>query len=76
MLKIAKEKMERTNADAIVANDISRSDRGFGADKNEASVILRNGDCKKFLLAKKEKIAEQLINHLIKDMEQTSSSTK
>ncbi len=76
ILKIVDEKIEQANADAIVANDISRSDRGFEADKNEVTVVLRNGLYKKFTLKNKRDIAHQLIYYLIKDMEQISSPTK
>lgn len=38
----AEEKLARKGADLLVANDVSRSDIGFGADDNEVTVYRRN----------------------------------
>ena len=40
----AREKMGAKGADAIVANDVSRTDIGFGADEHEATLILKNAE--------------------------------
>lgn len=72
LLKAAKQKMREARADVVVANDISKPDRGFGADTNKISVVLKNGAYKRFPLARKEDVAEQLVNYLFKSMKQTS----
>jgi|SRR5690349_6191584 len=40
----ARGKLERKGIDAVVVNDISRSDIGFDADANEVTVVLADGD--------------------------------
>ena len=37
----ARAKLERKNADLIVANDVSRADAGFGVDTNVVTLISR-----------------------------------
>ena len=41
MLENARGKLARKNADLIVANDVSRSDAGFGVDTNIVTLISR-----------------------------------
>lgn len=53
----AKGKLERKNLDLIIANDISRSDIGFGQDENEVLLLTPASEkiiekCSKSLLAK------------------------
>ncbi len=64
VLMHAREKLERKELDMIVANDISRSDIGFGSDFNEVTILFR--DKERFDLPKAEKyiIARQLLVHL------------
>ena len=38
----ARRKLERKRVDLIVANDVSREDSGFGADRNEATLVSRD----------------------------------
>ena len=42
VLENAQRKMERKNADLVVANDVSRSDAGFGVDTNVITLISRS----------------------------------
>jgi phosphopantothenoylcysteine decarboxylase / phosphopantothenate---cysteine ligase len=60
----AYKKLEQTNADAVVANDISKKDRGFESDTNELMVVLHNGETKHFGLTAKKIIAGQLITFI------------
>lgn len=62
LIKTAKARLIESDADAIVANDISKSDRGFQADTNEVIVILKNGDVQKLPLAPKKVIAQQILD--------------
>jgi len=53
----AQGKLERKNLDLIIANDISRSDIGFGHDENEVLLLTESSEkilekCSKSLLAK------------------------
>jgi phosphopantothenoylcysteine decarboxylase/phosphopantothenate--cysteine ligase len=53
----AREKMRRKNLDAIVANDVSRSDIGFDSDSNEVRVYFSDGTALDMATAAKEAIA-------------------
>lgn len=54
-------KMRRKNLDAIVANDISRSDIGFEADQNEVTVLFPNHPPQILERTSKAEIARQLL---------------
>lgn len=41
LLENARKKLEKKNADLIVANDVSRSDAGFGVDTNAVTLMTR-----------------------------------
>ena len=56
--------MQECNADAIIINDISKSDRGFGADTNEVFVVFGNVSPVKISLKPKEAVAKELITVL------------
>lgn len=43
LVENAKAKIERKNADFVVANDVSKPDIGFGTDDNEVTIISRDG---------------------------------
>jgi len=53
----ALEKMQRKNLDAIVANDVSRTDIGFESDNNEVRIFFPDGDVMDLPLATKDGIA-------------------
>ena len=53
----ALEKMRRKNLDAIVANDVSRTDIGFESDNNEVRIFFPDGDVMDLPLATKDGIA-------------------
>jgi phosphopantothenoylcysteine decarboxylase / phosphopantothenate---cysteine ligase len=42
VLANAREKLHRKNLDAIVANDVTRTDSGFGSETNAITIILRD----------------------------------
>lgn len=65
LLNEARVKLQDADADAVVANDISRNDRGFQADSNEVIVVKKNGEYKKFSLALKKEIARSIVDYLI-----------
>ena len=44
LLAHARQKLERKGLDLVIANDVSRSDIGFGSDHNEVRVISAAGD--------------------------------
>ncbi len=57
----AKDKLQRKKLDYIVANDVSKSDRGFGADSNAVTVFGADGSCHVLPLASKKTIAQNLL---------------
>lgn len=61
LLANARGKLERKNLDWIVANDVSRHDRGMGADANAVTMIARDGRMLEFDIAAKSEIAQQII---------------
>jgi len=50
-------KIRKKNLDAIVANDVSRTDIGFESDDNEVRIIFADGETRELPLASKEGIA-------------------
>ena len=56
-----REKLQRKNADMIVANDISRPDAGFDADTNAVTLITAEGD-ETVALAPKTQIAGVILD--------------
>lgn len=60
-----KEKLKESNADAIVINDVSKSDRGFGVDTNEVTVIKKNSEKKHISLCSKQEVAEEIVSYLL-----------
>ncbi|HSW96795.1 MAG TPA: bifunctional phosphopantothenoylcysteine decarboxylase/phosphopantothenate--cysteine ligase CoaBC [Candidatus Saccharimonadales bacterium] len=60
----AREKLIKTKADAVVANDISKSDRGFESDMNEAIIVLANGEIKTISYASKKEIANEIVDYI------------
>ena len=63
----AKEKIVQKGCDYLVANDISRTDIGFGSYENEVSVLFKNGDIRKLEKTSKYIIAEKIINMVIEN---------
>ena len=54
-------KLNRKNLDWIVANDVGRTDRGFGADTNAVTLFSRDGRQVELPLAGKDEIARQIL---------------
>lgn len=59
---IAQEKIKESKADAIVINDVSRKDTGFGVDTNEVYIVTKNGKKKRLPIASKQEIAKGIID--------------
>lgn len=65
LIKLAKAKLEESNADAIIANDVSKKDRGFQVDTNEVMVIIKDGVVKEIPLDTKQNISREIIVSLL-----------
>jgi phosphopantothenoylcysteine decarboxylase / phosphopantothenate---cysteine ligase len=57
-------KLNESNADAVIANDIGRKDRGFESDDNEVLIVLPDGKTKHLSLASKNKIANEIVQYI------------
>jgi phosphopantothenoylcysteine decarboxylase/phosphopantothenate--cysteine ligase len=61
VLEYAREKLKSKNLDWIIANDVSRKDRGFGADNNAVTMIAANGEVVELPLTDKLLLAGRII---------------
>ncbi|HZB26107.1 MAG TPA: phosphopantothenoylcysteine decarboxylase, partial [Vicinamibacterales bacterium] len=67
-----REKLQRKNADMIVANDISRADAGFDADTNVVTLITAEGD-EAVALAPKAQIAGVILDRAERLLERVAA---
>jgi phosphopantothenoylcysteine decarboxylase/phosphopantothenate--cysteine ligase len=61
----AREKLERKNADLVVANDVSDQSIGFDSDQNEVLVIARDGTTTRLEKAPKFVIANRILDLVV-----------
>lgn len=54
MIENARGKLSRKNADMVVANDVGRSDAGFGVDTNAVTLITADGETALPLMSKRD----------------------
>jgi phosphopantothenoylcysteine decarboxylase/phosphopantothenate--cysteine ligase len=66
LISNAKAKLEEKNLDMIVANDITREDAGFGSDKNQATLIWKDGRTEELELMEKSTLSDMLIQEAAK----------
>jgi phosphopantothenoylcysteine decarboxylase/phosphopantothenate--cysteine ligase len=59
----AREKLDRKGADAIVLNDVSRSEIGFESAQNEVVIVERGGE-RHVPLASKEQVADAILDRV------------
>jgi len=62
-IKRARGKLERKGVDAIVFNDVSRSEIGFDSEQNEVTIVERDGE-HHIPLASKDDIAEAILDRV------------
>ena len=65
LLANAAGKLQRKNLDWIVANDVSKSDRGFGSADNAVTMICRDGRKIDVPLASKQVIAATILQNIL-----------
>jgi phosphopantothenoylcysteine decarboxylase / phosphopantothenate---cysteine ligase len=65
--KNALTKLENKNCDWIIANDVSKKDRGFNSDFNEVTIHYKNSEDKKekLSLKKKSEISEEIVDRIV-----------
>lgn len=61
----AQDKLQRKHLDMIAANDISRSDIGFGSDENLVTLFFADGTKKVLQKAEKEQIADGILDEAL-----------
>jgi phosphopantothenoylcysteine decarboxylase/phosphopantothenate--cysteine ligase len=59
----AREKLERKGLDAIIFNDVSRSDIGFDSEQNEVVIVDREGE-HRVELAPKRAVADAILDRV------------
>ncbi|QQG40831.1 MAG: bifunctional phosphopantothenoylcysteine decarboxylase/phosphopantothenate--cysteine ligase CoaBC [Candidatus Levyibacteriota bacterium] len=59
------EKLRESSADAVVVNDVSKPDRGFGVDTNEVTIIKKGLEKKHISLRSKQEVAEEIVSYLL-----------
>jgi phosphopantothenoylcysteine decarboxylase/phosphopantothenate--cysteine ligase len=69
LLENAESKLKSKKLDMIVANDISAADAGFNVDTNRVSLLFKDGTIEPLSLMGKDEVAEVLISHLVKLLE-------
>ncbi|MDH4017467.1 MAG: phosphopantothenoylcysteine decarboxylase, partial [Actinomycetota bacterium] len=62
----AKRKIARKGCDLLVANDISRTDAGFGTDDNAVLFVTPGGEVEELPLLPKREVAAQLFDRIEK----------
>lgn len=65
LLENAQQKLRKKQADYIIANDISKKNIAFGSDKNQVSILSKEGSTKLPLL-EKEKLAHKIFDYIIR----------
>lgn len=65
----AEKKLRDKNLDLIVANDVSDPAIGMESDKNEVTILFRNGEKRKIPRATKKNLARELIKIFVKTRE-------
>ncbi len=72
----ARGKLLRKGCDLLVANDVSRSDIGFGSEKNEVTLFFSDGDRLHLACASKQEIAEEVIREIEKLIEDRKGASE
>jgi phosphopantothenoylcysteine decarboxylase/phosphopantothenate--cysteine ligase len=67
----AQNKLLAKNCDAIVANDVSKTDSGMESDENEVTIFFRGGEIKTISRASKKIIGRELVKIISKMLEKS-----
>lgn len=73
LLASAQAKLKAKKCDLIVANDVSKSDRGFGAPTNEVLLVGKEGETL-VPLASKDLVAHRIITRVLLDLQSSSGA--
>ena len=64
LIENARAKLRRKNADFIVANDVSRPDVGLDSDRNQVTILGRDGQAWEVPQASKVEVAETILDRV------------
>ncbi len=62
----AKQKLQKKQLDLIIANDITSTGSGFGADTNQVTLIDRKGKVESLPLLTKREVADRILDKVVK----------
>jgi len=65
LVENARKKLEGKSLDLIVANDITATDSGFGADTNKVIIIDRQGKVESLPLLSKSQVAHKILDRVV-----------
>lgn len=65
LVRKARESLERSGADLVVANDVGRKDIGFGSENNEVVLVQKGGEPRFLQKASKDEIAKQILDYIV-----------
>jgi phosphopantothenoylcysteine decarboxylase/phosphopantothenate--cysteine ligase len=66
LVENAKTKLKQKGLDLIVANDVSASNSGFGANTNQVTIINRAGKVENLPLMSKREVADRILDKVVK----------
>lgn len=70
LLNNAKRKLQRKNADWLIANDVSRSDAGFNVSMNQVTILGKDGQQKELPLLTKQETARKIWEYILNSSEE------
>ncbi|MCB0162332.1 MAG: hypothetical protein KDD83_29545, partial [Caldilineaceae bacterium] len=65
LLANAQDKLTRKGLDAIIANDVSAADAGFGVDTNRVTILRRDGTSTQSGLVSKEEVGTLVVGEIV-----------
>ncbi|MBC7795486.1 MAG: hypothetical protein H7Z37_01275 [Pyrinomonadaceae bacterium] len=65
VLANAQIKLSKKNLDAIVANDVSKSDSGFNVETNRITILTKTGGITEFPLLSKAEAADKVLDEIV-----------
>jgi phosphopantothenoylcysteine decarboxylase/phosphopantothenate--cysteine ligase len=73
LLNQATDKLQRKNADLLVANDLTQEGAGFGSDTNIVTLLFADGTMQALPEMSKETVAEEILQHSVRLLRQKLS---
>jgi phosphopantothenoylcysteine decarboxylase/phosphopantothenate--cysteine ligase len=74
MLEHAVQKLKKKGLDLIVANDVSKSDRGFEVDTNELTLLAADGETEHVPLMSKREAADKILDFVLERLREGNAA--